>query len=112
MRSSLLANRVKRSRPGRTLLVLGLVAGLVAVLLWLSARPSVDDSAHARPAAAGKTDPLAAALVRCNDLGAAALDDAACKRAWAESRRRFLGGSDAQPTGAAANVDGPAPEAR
>lgn len=112
MRPLLLANRVTRSRPGRILFVLGLVAGLIAVLLWLSARPSVDDSARARPAAAGKADPLAAALVRCNDLGSAALDDAACKRAWAESRRRFLGGSDAQPRGAAANDDAPAPETR
>ena len=112
MRPLLLANRVTRSRPGRTLLVLGLIAGLFAVLLWRAAQTSADEGGRAQPPAAAKADPLSATLIRCNDLGTAALDDAACKSAWAESRRRFLGGSDAQPTGAAANVDAPAPETR
>lgn len=29
-------------------------------------------------------------LVRCRDLGATALEDAACRKAWAENRRRFF----------------------
>lgn len=35
--------------------------------------------------------PAVAELVRCRDLGMAAANDAACKRAWAENRRRFFG---------------------
>jgi conjugative transfer region protein TrbK len=31
-----------------------------------------------------------AELVRCRDLGMAAADDTACKKAWAEHRRRFF----------------------
>lgn len=112
MRPLLPANRATRSRPSRTLFVLGLVAGLIAVVVWLTVQTSPDEGARARPAASAKADPLAVALIRCNDLGSAALDDAGCKRAWAESRRRFLGGSDAQPMGAAANIDAPAPETR
>lgn len=36
-------------------------------------------------------DPARKELLRCRDIGKAALDDAACRRAWADSRRRFLG---------------------
>jgi conjugative transfer region protein TrbK len=42
----------------------------------------------ARPAAS--IDPLVAELARCQALGVAALDDASCKAAWAENRRRFF----------------------
>ncbi len=31
-----------------------------------------------------------AELIRCRDLGMAAADDAACKKAWAENRRGFF----------------------
>jgi conjugative transfer region protein TrbK len=31
-------------------------------------------------------------LLRCREIGAAALDDAGCKKAWADSRRHFLEG--------------------
>jgi conjugative transfer region protein TrbK len=37
------------------------------------------------------TDPLAAEIARCKALGDAAVDDAACKEAWAKSRERFFG---------------------
>ncbi len=30
-------------------------------------------------------------LARCRDLGMSAADDAACRKAWAENRRRFFG---------------------
>lgn len=30
-------------------------------------------------------------LARCRDLGISAADDAACRKAWAENRRRFFG---------------------
>ncbi|WP_432763531.1 putative entry exclusion protein TrbK-alt [Brevundimonas aurifodinae] len=41
-------------------------------------------------------DPVRAGLQRCNDLGSAALDDAGCRAAWAENRRRFFGSSDSR----------------
>ncbi|MHC1548075.1 putative entry exclusion protein TrbK-alt [Phyllobacterium sp. K27] len=31
-------------------------------------------------------------LARCRDLGLSAAQDAACRKAWAENRRRFFGG--------------------
>jgi conjugative transfer region protein TrbK len=46
-----------------------------------------------------ETDPLAAELARCRPIGMSALEDAACKAAWAENRRRFFAaGSTADPT--------------
>ncbi|WP_430425153.1 putative entry exclusion protein TrbK-alt [Phenylobacterium sp.] len=42
-------------------------------------------------AAAVSASPLSAELARCRALGIAAQEDAACRRAWRASRRRFLG---------------------
>ncbi|MGO4840307.1 putative entry exclusion protein TrbK-alt, partial [Rhizobiaceae sp. 2RAB30] len=36
-------------------------------------------------------EPARSALTRCRNLGMAAADDAACRKAWAENRRRFFG---------------------
>ena len=36
------------------------------------------------------SDPLARELARCQAIGMAAQDDAACGAAWAENRRRFF----------------------
>jgi conjugative transfer region protein TrbK len=41
-------------------------------------------------AASSSSDRLAAELTRCQALGMAAKDDAACASAWAENRRRFF----------------------
>jgi conjugative transfer region protein TrbK len=48
---------------------------------------------------ASRPDPLAAAMARCQTLGMAAENDAACQAAWAENHRRFFN-------------DSPAPEGR
>jgi conjugative transfer region protein TrbK len=40
-------------------------------------------------------DPLAAELGRCSGLGEAGPRDPSCLTAWAENRRRFLGGESA-----------------
>jgi conjugative transfer region protein TrbK len=37
-----------------------------------------------------ESDPLAPELARCQSIGMAAKDDAACEAAWAENRRRFF----------------------
>lgn len=42
------------------------------------------------PRSAQSTDPLAAALARCQSIGLVAQSDAACAAAWAENRRRFF----------------------
>jgi conjugative transfer region protein TrbK len=46
-----------------------------------------------------ETDPLGDELARCRAIGMAALEDAACRAAWAENRRRFFSaGSTADRT--------------
>ena len=46
-----------------------------------------------------ETDPLTDEVARCHAMGMAALEDAACKAAWAENRRRFFAaGSTADHT--------------
>jgi conjugative transfer region protein TrbK len=37
-----------------------------------------------------EADPLADELARCRAIGMAAIEDASCKAAWAENRRRFF----------------------
>ena len=78
------------------LLALGFVAG-IAVLVWLAIHGSGDEGPVAQPMTSASGDLLRAELGRCNNLGAGALDDTGCKRAWAESRRRFLG--EPRPSG-------------
>ena len=91
------------------LLALGFVAG-IAVLVWLAVQGSGDEGPIAQPVTSASGDPLGAELRRCNDLGAAALDDTGCKRAWAESRRRFLGepqapGGESESSGAPSSAE-------
>jgi conjugative transfer region protein TrbK len=43
------------------------------------------------------SDALARELTRCQAIGIAAEDDAACKAAWAENRRRFFASSPTMP---------------
>jgi conjugative transfer region protein TrbK len=52
---------------------------------------------HALPTSSltSRPDPLAAAMARCQMLGMAAENDAACQSAWAENRRRFFNDSPA-----------------
>ncbi len=49
------------------------------------------EGSTASPAAVD-ADPLRAELARCQILGEAGAHDAGCLHAWAENRRRFLGG--------------------
>ena len=49
------------------------------------------ESLPASPAAVD-ADPLRAELAHCQILGEAGAHDAGCLQAWAENRRRFLGG--------------------
>lgn len=79
----------------RMIAVLALGAGLTAAI---AAMRSGEDGSEDAPAIrlrdpggelafapAGRSE-----LARCRDIGAAALEDAACRKAWAENRRRFF----------------------
>jgi conjugative transfer region protein TrbK len=69
------------------------VATVVTVAMLALTRLPVPPTAREREAADAAliaTDPLMGALRRCQLLGQAAAADAACLRAWAENRRRFM----------------------
>ena len=65
------------------------VAAAVAVLAGLRGREDHGLSA----AAATDLEPAQAVLEHCRAEGEGALDDPACRAAWASARRRFLGGA-------------------
>lgn len=74
----------------RTVAVIAIGAGLIAAIGALRGEDAPDADASpgiVRPG--GEPDPRRE-LSRCRDLGAAALEDTACRKAWAENRRRFL----------------------
>jgi conjugative transfer region protein TrbK len=80
--------------------ILRLIAfGLGALAAIAAALEFVDTLAPERaPAPAVTADPLAAELARCRTLGLEeAAGDIACRRAWAENRRRFFGSSADTP---------------
>ena len=60
---------------------------------------------------ATESDPLAPELARCQAIGMAAKDDAACEAAWAENRRRFFTYRPADSTASAPTTD-PKPAAK
>jgi conjugative transfer region protein TrbK len=81
---------------------LGLVAVTIAMIM---ASVHFRDNDYGIVAAAKlgfqahETNPLADQLARCRAIGMAAIEDAACKAAWVENRRRFFAaGSTADHT--------------
>lgn len=88
---------------GRVFLRLGLVAAFAAALIAAAIEVGRNDreaSTNARHVAreSAARDPHRQALKRCQELGEAAIHDATCLKAWAESRRGFLTpGSGYQP---------------
>lgn len=79
----------------RMLAVLFLVAAMTAAFMALR-----KDGEDAPPPAQSLRHPGGepdSALRRCRDLGMAAASDPACKAAWAENRRRFLGTGENRP---------------
>ncbi|MFK0209138.1 MULTISPECIES: putative entry exclusion protein TrbK-alt [Agrobacterium] len=78
----------------RMIAVFAIGAGLTAAITALhddEDRPDASAPRIERPG--GDPSSLSAAkseLGRCRDLGTAALEDAACRKAWAENRRRFF----------------------
>jgi len=79
---------------GCSLVLAGIGAALVAAAVVMAGKDD-EDGLRVRPvtlAPAPAEIPLAAEVSRCNALGTKAADDAACRAAWAENRRRFFGG--------------------
>jgi conjugative transfer region protein TrbK len=78
----------------RMIAVFAIGAGLTAAITALHDDEDRHDARSPRiERPGGDPSPLSAAesqLSRCRDLGTAALEDVACRKAWAESRRRFF----------------------
>jgi conjugative transfer region protein TrbK len=69
-----------------------LAVAVVMVACAIALRP--DATEEAPPTAQQPSgEPASSELLRCREIGAAALDDADCKKAWADSRRHFLEGN-------------------
>jgi conjugative transfer region protein TrbK len=70
---------------------LGFVAvAAIVVVIAVHLRRSDEVAFAPLPPASTPSDPLARELARCQGIGMAAEDDADCKAAWAENRRRFF----------------------
>jgi conjugative transfer region protein TrbK len=70
---------------------LGLLAiALLLILAALRVHRGEGITPSAPPAPSLSVDPLARELAHCRAIGLAAADDADCKAAWAENRRRFF----------------------
>lgn len=94
----------------RALVLAGLGAVLVAGVAAVMAN-SDEDGLRLRSTTLDRVavaHPLAAAFARCNGLGTAAADDAACRAAWAANRAQFFGG---RARSAAIQSPSPRPEA-
>lgn len=72
----------------RILVVFALGAGLTAAIVALQDEDATDTKLPSIGRPGG--EPVKTGLARCRDLGMAAADDAACRKAWAENRRRFF----------------------
>jgi conjugative transfer region protein TrbK len=77
---------------GCVLVAATIIVAAVQFHRHVSPGPLPTSSASSRP------DPLAAAMARCQALGMAAENDAACQATWAENRRRFFNDSPASET--------------
>ena len=81
------------ARAGAVIFVALMIAAAWIELSRTAAHPQQpDDTSHP----AGETS-LREDLLRCAELGEAALRDDDCQKAWADSRNRFLHGQPAQP---------------
>ncbi len=79
----------------RVIVVLAVAALMVACAIAL--RPDATEEAPAPTVQPQSGEPASSELLRCREIGTAALDDAGCKKAWADSRRHFLEGDVERP---------------
>ncbi|MBX5137703.1 putative entry exclusion protein TrbK-alt [Rhizobium lentis] len=88
--------------------VIAIGAGLTATLMAISQRQGPEETPVFRSLDPGGEPENEARreLIRCRDLGAEALKDKACLKAWLESRRRFLKPSQSgEPAAPASRAD-------
>jgi len=89
--------------------VMAIGAGLTATLMAISQRQGPEETPVFRslnPGGEPDTKDARTELLRCRDLGAEALKDKACLKAWLESRSRFLMPSQpAEPAAPASGAD-------
>lgn len=74
----------------RMIAVFAIGAGLIAAIAALHDDGDRSDAQAPRIVRPGGDPAGKSELARCRDLGTAALEDAACRKAWAENRRRFF----------------------
>lgn len=72
----------------RMIAVLALGAAMTAALMALRGDGTEDAAPHSLRRPGG--EPANSELARCRDLGIAAANNRACRKAWVENRRRFL----------------------
>lgn len=84
---------------GQTLLRIVAVAFAAAVIVLAAVEATRAPNEAEQPvrSVVPPADPLTAEVSRCAAIGEAALEDEACRRAWAEHRHRFLGLEPGQP---------------
>lgn len=87
---------MNRTAPPRLLAAVFVMFAIVVALVELSR--DEEEVRAVVPPQDGPADPLRSELRRCQALGEAAVEDAACLAVWDENRRRFLGG-DSKPNG-------------
>ena len=84
--------------------MLARIAAIVFVAVAITAaiiemtREEAPAPAPSAPALSRQVDPLREGQRRCQEMGEAAANDAACLGIWAETRDRFLGRTPAQAT--------------
>ena len=71
--------------------VIFIAVAFVATAIGMNSKDKQPDAPATRSRPAAPQDPLAAELLRCSRIGEAGPRDPSCLKAWAESRRRFLG---------------------
>jgi conjugative transfer region protein TrbK len=86
---------------------LGLViVALMLVLATMHFRRGEEQARVSPGAPPARSDPLANEMAQCQALGMAAENDAECKAAWAENRRRFFAPpSEGTPPASTSNPD-------
>ncbi|MBN9147120.1 MULTISPECIES: putative entry exclusion protein TrbK-alt [unclassified Nitrobacter] len=67
--------------------------GAVMIACTIALRPNEPEQSPEQTVESRSEEPASSELLRCREIGAAALDDAGCKKAWADSRRHFLDGN-------------------
>ncbi|WP_458756516.1 putative entry exclusion protein TrbK-alt [Afipia sp. TerB] len=75
-----------------TRVVAVLAFAVIVAACAIALRPDATEETPASTAQSQSEEPASSELLRCREIGAAALDDAGCKKAWADSRRHFLEG--------------------